>query len=57
MNRADALDILGLKEGATVQEIKAAWKARLGQVHPDKPGGSNRLTQQANEAYEYLMGK
>ncbi len=57
MNRADALDILGLKEGATVQEIKAAWKARLGQVHPDKPGGSNRLTQQVNEAYEYLVGK
>ena len=57
MNRADALDILGLKEGATLQEIKTAWKSRLAQVHPDKPGGSNRLTQQVNEAYEYLVGK
>jgi type IV secretion system protein VirD4 len=57
MNRSDALDILGLKEGATQDEIRAAWKTRVNQVHPDKPGGSTRLTQQVNEAYDYLKAK
>lgn len=57
MSRADALDILGLKEGATPAEISAAYTARIKQLHPDRPGGSTRLVQQVNQARDVLLPK
>lgn len=57
MSRADALDILGLKEGATPEEIAAAYKTRMKQLHPDQPGGSTRLVQQVNQAKDVLSPK
>lgn len=36
MSRDDNLFILGLKEGATVKEIEAAYKTKRIQHHPDR---------------------
>ena len=57
MTRADALDILGLKEGASPAEIAAAYMTRIKQLHPDQPGGSTRLVQQVNQAKDVLSPK
>lgn len=53
MSREDALAILGLTEGATPEEIHAAWKRLMQKVHPDI-GGSNRLAQMLSEAKDVL---
>lgn len=57
MSKADALDILGLKEGASPAEIAAAYTTRIKQLHPDRPGGSTRLVQQVNQARDLLLPK
>lgn len=53
MTRAEALDILGLSEGATAAEVRAAWKRLMQKVHPDT-GGSTRLAQMLGEARDVL---
>jgi len=52
---AQALGILGLKEGATEQQIRAAYNRLMKRVHPDV-GGSNFFAKQLNEARETLSG-
>lgn len=54
MTRAEALDILGLKEGASDDEIEAAYKALIVKNHPDQ-GGSDWLAARLNEARDYLL--
>ncbi|KAI8469109.1 MAG: hypothetical protein J3K34DRAFT_459528 [Monoraphidium minutum] len=39
MSCAEALRLLGLKEGASAQQVRAAYKARLLRLHPDKQAG------------------
>jgi DnaJ homolog subfamily C member 19 len=56
MSRAEALDILGLAEGATEADIRAAYKRLMLAVHPDH-GGSARLAAQLNQARTVLLGK
>jgi curved DNA-binding protein CbpA len=55
MPRDEALSILGLKRGATVDEIKLAHKRLLKDFHPDK-GGSDYLAAKINEAKDVLVG-
>jgi hypothetical protein len=55
MTRAEALEVLELKEGATTEAINAAWKHLMTKVHPDK-GGSTYFAKQLNEAREVLLG-
>jgi len=55
MSREEALSILGLMDGATPEEIHAAWKRLMQKVHPDI-GGSNRLAQLLSEAKDVLTG-
>ena len=55
MTRAEALDILGLKEGASSKDIMRAYNRLMKKVHPDT-GGSNRFAQLLNEAREVLLG-
>lgn len=55
MTRADALDLLGLSEGASAAEVRAAWKRLMTKVHPDT-GGSARFAQMLNEARDVLTG-
>jgi hypothetical protein len=54
MSRAEALTVLGLKEGASDEEIRAAHRRLILQTHPDK-GGTNYLAAKINEAKDVLM--
>jgi len=54
MTRQEALSILGLQEGASTEEIKAAYHRLIAQVHPDK-GGSDYLASQINQAKDILL--
>ncbi len=61
MNRIEALHTLGLDEGASPEEIKAAYKESAQILHPDRFASNRKLQDRAtdqfkhlNEAYEYL---
>ena len=56
MTREEALKVLGLKDGASLDEIKAAHGRLMANLHPDK-GGSDYLAQQINRAKDVLLGR
>lgn len=56
MDRAEALAMLGLDEGASADQVREAYKNLIGKLHPDK-GGTNRLAQLLNQARDLLLGK
>jgi DnaJ-class molecular chaperone len=53
MTRAEALRVLGLREGASREAIRRAHRDLIKKVHPDH-GGSDVLAQQVNEAKRVL---
>lgn len=55
MSRAEALEVLGLAEGASDEDIRAAHLRLMKQVHPDR-GGSDYLAAKLNEARRILLG-
>jgi len=55
MSREEALEILGLPQDATKQEIKATYHQLIGKLHPDH-GGSTFLAAKINQAKEVLLG-
>ncbi len=55
MSQQEALDILGLKPGATREDIISAHKRMMQKVHPDR-GGSDYLAAQLNKAKKTLLG-
>ncbi len=55
MGRAEALAVLGLKEGATGEDIIAAHRKLIQKVHPDR-GGNDYLAAQINLAKDILLG-
>lgn len=56
MGREEALKVLGLKDDANEEEIKAAHRRLMANLHPDK-GGSDYLAQQINRAKDVLLNK
>ena len=54
MSTTEALEVLGLKAGATESEITLAHKKLMQKIHPDK-GGSGYLASQINQAKDTLL--
>ncbi len=54
MDRAEALNVLGLKSGATPDEIKSAHKRLQRANHPDA-GGTDYLAGKINQARDVLL--
>ncbi len=55
MTRADALNVLGLQDGASDDDVRAAHRRLMKAIHPDA-GGSGWLAAQINQAKEVLLG-
>ena len=55
MNRAEALAILGLAEGASSEDIVAAHRTLIQKLHPDR-GGNDYLAAKINQAKDVLLG-
>ncbi|MEX1198129.1 MAG: DnaJ domain-containing protein [Pseudohongiellaceae bacterium] len=55
MSRSEALQVLGLPEGASLEEVQQAHRRLLQKLHPDH-GGSDYLAQRINAARDRLSG-
>ncbi len=54
MTKGEALEVLGLKSGATREEVVEAHRKLISKLHPDK-GGSDYLAAQINLAKKVLL--
>jgi DnaJ-domain-containing protein 1 len=55
MGRREAAATLGLRAGASKEQIKEAYRRLSLKYHPDKEGGSQEKQVRLNEAKEVLM--
>jgi hypothetical protein len=54
MGRKEALAVLGLAEGASESDVRAAWVRLMRVVHPDG-GGTDWLASRVNQARDVLL--
>ncbi|MDO5044288.1 MAG: J domain-containing protein [Coriobacteriia bacterium] len=54
MNYIEAIHILGLKEGASKEEIKAAYRELAQIMHPDRFAQNERLANKASEQFKLI---
>ena len=54
--KISAYGVLGIKPGATVMEVKRAYRTTVKRVHPDN-GGSQKEFILAQHAYEFIMNR
>lgn len=54
MNRREAFQILGLREGSTKEQIREAHRRLMRLNHPDN-GGSTFVATKVNEAKDFLI--
>lgn len=54
MRLAEAYRLLGLTPGASAAEIRAAWRRRMAEAHPDR-GGSSGLAARLNAARDCAL--
>ena len=54
LSKDEAAAILGIDEEASAEEIKAAHKKLISQIHPDK-GGTDYLAAKINDARDLLL--
>ncbi len=54
MSESQAIDILGLKDDATKEDVIQAHRRMMQKVHPDR-GGSTYLATKINAAKEILV--
>lgn len=55
LDRRAALEVLGLREGASAEQIRAAHRRRMRGAHPDA-GGDTALAARLNAARDFLLG-
>lgn len=51
----DPYRVLGLQPGASMTEVKKAWRRRSRQAHPDTPGGAAEDFMALKKAYEQII--
>ena len=56
MGRSESLETLGLDEGATDEDVRAAHKRLMKKVHPDT-GGSDALARRIQQARDVLLNR
>lgn len=55
MNRNEALNILGLEDDASADDIKVAYRETVQILHPDKFAGNEKLQSRATEQFKRLQ--